>query len=97
MKKTIRISRLTCRMLRMWIGVLCFIAVSCRFGDSGWGRVPEIIRQIVLPDIPDRDFPVNAFGAIGDGRTDCTGAIRKAIDSCHAAGGGRVVFPAGVY
>jgi polygalacturonase len=42
-------------------------------------------------------FNVADFGAIGDGKTVCTGAIQKAVDECARAGGGRVVFPAGQY
>jgi len=37
------------------------------------------------------------FGAVPDGKTYCTPAIQKAIDTCAAAGGGRVIFPAGKY
>jgi hypothetical protein len=33
--------------------------------------------------------------AVGDGAALCTDAIRKAIAACRAAGGGRVVVPAG--
>jgi len=97
MKKTSRISGLACRLPRFWLGLLCLAAFSCRLRDTGWGRVPEIIRQIALPDIPERDFRVTEFGAIGDGSTDCTEAIRKAIEACHAAGGGRILFPSGVF
>lgn len=39
---------------------------------------------------------VTAFGAIGDGITDCTAAIQNAINSVSPSGG-TVVFPAGVY
>ena len=43
------------------------------------------------------DVEVTAFGAKGDGQTSDTAAIQRAIDSCAAAGGGRVRCPPGVY
>jgi hypothetical protein len=36
-------------------------------------------------------------GALGDGRTDDTAAIQRAVDQVHAAGGGVVTFPPGIY
>ncbi len=42
-------------------------------------------------------FDVRAYGARGHGDSADTQAIQDAIDACHAAGGGRVVFPAGTY
>ena len=35
------------------------------------------------------------YGAVGDGRTLNTAAIQKAVDSCAAQGGGKVLVPAG--
>jgi polygalacturonase len=37
------------------------------------------------------------YGAAGDGRALDTAAIQAAVDACAAAGGGTVVFPAGVF
>ncbi|MFC8311149.1 glycoside hydrolase family 28 protein [Streptomyces olivaceus] len=47
------------------------------------------------PRFPDAWFPVTEHGAVGDGTTDCTAAIRAAVRACHAAGGGHVLIPAG--
>ena len=62
---------------------------------DGWDRVPEILGRIVPPTFPARDFVITSYGARGDGRADCTEAIRTAIRACNSAGGGRVVVPAG--
>ncbi|MBN1867059.1 glycoside hydrolase family 28 protein [Candidatus Sumerlaeota bacterium] len=50
-----------------------------------------------LPRIPDRLFNVKDHGAIGDGTTDNTAAIRKTLDAARDAGGGTVVIPEGVF
>ena len=42
-------------------------------------------------------FDITAFGAKSDGQTINTSAIQKAIDACHAAGGGTVLVPSGVF
>ncbi|WP_166238637.1 glycoside hydrolase family 28 protein [Paenibacillus turpanensis] len=42
-------------------------------------------------------FDITQFGAIGDGVTDNTAAIAKAIEACSEAGGGTVVVPAGTF
>lgn len=71
-------------------------AVAARQAEAnGWALVPDILGRIAPPSFPARDFPVTEHGASGDGRRDCTDGFRRAIAACHAAGGGRVVVPAG--
>ena len=60
---------------------------------GGWSDVGTILAKIVPPVFPAKDFPITGFGAIPG--ADATAAIRSAIEACHAAGGGRVVIPAG--
>ncbi|HXT15404.1 MAG TPA: glycoside hydrolase family 28 protein [Gemmatimonadaceae bacterium] len=63
-------------------------------GKSGWDLVPEILARIVPPTFPNRDFDITRYGARADD-SDCTDAIRRAVEACAAAGGGRVLVPAG--
>ncbi|WP_419999036.1 glycoside hydrolase family 28 protein [Streptomyces boninensis] len=65
--------------------------------DRAREQADAIAARVRRPEFPDREFPVTRYGARGDGRTDCTGAIRDAIEACHAAGGGHVTIPAGRY
>jgi len=52
---------------------------------------------VPLPKIPDKSFSVKDSGAAGDGVADDTAAIQKTIETVGAAGGGKVVIPAGTY
>ena len=45
----------------------------------------------------ERIFDITAFGAVGDGRTDCTAAIQAAIDAAAAVGNAKVIVPPGTY
>ncbi len=63
----------------------------------GWPAAAPIIAQIKAPSFADRNFAITDFGAVADGKTDSTAAIRKAIAACNAAGGGHVVVPAGEF
>ena len=62
-----------------------------------WERLPGILAGITAPAFADRDFPVTDFGAVADGATDATAAFGAAVNTCAAAGGGRVVVPSGEY
>src|SRR4051812_18871031 len=49
---------------------------------EGWAAMPFILKRVVPPRFPARDFDVTRFGAKADGKTDARGAISAAIDAC---------------
>ncbi len=55
----------------------------------------EIIQSIKIPTFLDNNFNIIDFGAVADGETNNTEAIKKAIDSCSDVGGGKVIIPSG--
>ncbi|MBL9193144.1 MAG: glycoside hydrolase family 28 protein [Opitutaceae bacterium] len=85
-------------MLLPTLVILVALALSTARAEPAadpWALRDEILRRIVPPTFPDRDFVVTAYGAVADARTDCREAFAKAIAACTQAGGGRVVVPAG--
>ena len=72
-------------------------ALASDMTSSPWDMVAAIRARLKPPVFPVQDFNVKDFGAVGDGLTVNTGAIKNAIKTCSAAGGGRVVVPAGRY
>ena len=64
--------------------------------EAGWKEADRILERIIPPEFPENYFPVTEYGAVSDGRL-CTDAFRKAIEACHAAGGGIVTVPADTF
>ena len=62
-----------------------------------WAMVPEILAKIVPPTFPNRDFSILDYGASHGRGSNAQPGIAAAIQACSAAGGGRVVIPAGSY
>src|SRR5437588_6832537 len=65
--------------------------------DDPWSQASQILARIKAPVFPAHDFPITKFGAVANGKADCTEAFAKAIDACNKSGGGRVVVPAGEF
>lgn len=67
-------------------------AAIVAFLQSGIGAVVRTVQAKLRDTVNVKDF-----GAAGDGVTDDTANIQKALDAVGLAGGGTVLFPAGQY
>jgi polygalacturonase len=70
---------------------------ASRAANRSWRDAAKIARRVQPPVFPARDFPVLLEPNAGLRIKNCRSAIQNAISVCHAAGGGRVVIPAGNY
>ena len=66
-----------------------------RAADDWREQADAIVARVQPPKFQNRDFEITHYGAKAG--ADATQAIRKAIDACATAGGGRVVVPGGVF
>jgi polygalacturonase len=82
------------RLVSAGYGALAFSLLP-RTAIAGWNSMPAILGRIRPPVFPERNFDISKYGAVGDGVTDCTGALQQAIGACSQAGGGRVAVPSG--
>ncbi|MCK9560652.1 MAG: glycoside hydrolase family 28 protein [Candidatus Marinimicrobia bacterium] len=76
---------------------LIFTCGTAQTSAVGWDQVPAILEKIVPPKFNNKDFDITKFGAIGNGKFDCTQAFVRAVEACHQAGGGRVIVPSGEF
>jgi Pectate lyase superfamily protein len=68
-------------------------SAAALFASSASASSPEAATQ-ALPE--DRRFDARQFGAAGDGKTDDTAALQKALDAAGATGGAVLLAP-GIY
>ena len=92
----------------MYLKTLLFIATLFGFlqactgqgyktsNNEGWKEADRILERIIPPEFPENNFSITRYGATSDGSL-CTDAFRKAIEACHAAGGGIVTVPADTF
>jgi polygalacturonase len=83
---------------------LLYSIISCRLyaqQDSSiphvWDTLSALINRISPPVFSENVFDVTKYGAIGNGKIDCSNAFKKAIERCNASGGGTVLVPKGVF
>ncbi|MEO0731923.1 MAG: glycosyl hydrolase family 28 protein [Bacteroidota bacterium] len=58
------------------------------YAEEMWATLPQRLARIQPPTFPERDFIVKKNTQAG---------VQEAIEKCAAAGGGRVILPAGHY
>ena len=80
---------------------ICFlfvvVALSTTAQEAYYSNLPVELKQVSLPQIPDRQLSLNDVGGVGDGVTPCTEAFEKAITQLTAQGGGRLMVPQGIW
>ncbi|WP_231730996.1 glycoside hydrolase family 28 protein [Lacimicrobium alkaliphilum] len=85
----------------LYAGLLVLLAMCLNCGsalaDNIDKEIEDIVTQIQLPVIPDREVNVLDYGAKGDGRQNDRPAIMAAIEDLVARGGGKLVLPEGVW
>ncbi len=60
-------------------------------------NVPFSMEPLVSPIVGNYTRPVTDFGAVGDGKTDCTEAINTGLKEMSSLGGGHLVVPRGIW
>ena len=53
--------------------------------------------RVVMPEFSDYEVSITDFGAVGNGITDNSKPIAKAIEDVASKGGGRVIVPMGIF
>jgi polygalacturonase len=77
-------------------GKIVVAALAAVLSLTARAEAPFPLSKVPDVSIPDRRVDVTDYGARADGMK-CTKAFADAIAACAAAGGGRVVVPAGRY
>ncbi|MFI5405508.1 MAG: glycoside hydrolase family 28 protein [Nitrososphaerales archaeon] len=84
----------------IFIQIILLAVTACAQQQSvndPWQKLDGFLNQILLPVFPDAEYYITSYGAIGDGLTDCTDAIKDAITDCSKNGGGKVIVPEGIF
>lgn len=87
------------------LSILLISISSCKIKEKEQDKVEtdvfaqadKIIKDIKVLEFPDNVYNILDFGAIADGLSSNTEAIKKAITTCNEAGGGKVIIPAGKF
>lgn len=77
--------------------ISCSKKVNAVSESDPWKKMELVIKSIPQTNFQDKTYNINDFGAVADGKTLNTTAFEKAIKTCAANGGGKVLVPNGKY
>src|SRR4030042_2651831 len=60
-------------------------------------NIEKLLKSITSPQIPDKEYNIENFGAVGDGITDNTKSFNYAINTCSNNGGGKITVSKGSF
>lgn len=87
--------------MKKFVFTTLFLWVSILLSGGNYSTVkvkaPFKMDPILVYNFPDKMFNIVDYGAEAGGEFNNSTAIRAAITACHAAGGGKVVVPAGTW
>ncbi|KAF2515593.1 glycoside hydrolase family 28 protein [Flavobacterium foetidum] len=82
---------------------IALILVSCAqkngslSSNDPWKEMELVAKTLPKTHFQDKNYNINDFGAVADGKTLNTLAFQKAIKECASNGGGKVIVPNGKY
>lgn len=68
-----------------------------RKSNDPWKEMNQVLKKIKEPKFKNKKYYITDFGAKEGVEDYYNNAINKAIDHCHAKGGGMVIVPKGVF
>ncbi|MFB9076019.1 glycoside hydrolase family 28 protein [Flavobacterium procerum] len=75
----------------------CAQKTSSGSSSNPWKEMDLVVKTLPKTNFQDKNYNINDFGAVADGKTLNTEAFQKAIKQCAANGGGKVIVPNGKY
>lgn len=80
------------------LAIVLTLGAGCGRSTENQGKaIPVRDHQNNTTLVTPYEVNVKEYGATGDGSTDDTAAIQKAVDDAYSAGGGKVLLPDGIY